>query len=597
MRITRLVIIMFAITHLNAQVGDLIWEDEFNTMDNWMAETGNGSWGWGNGELQFYQAENVDIAPVPNEPGNNALRITAKAESGSGITDQWGNPLNYTSARVTTRAKVSVQYGMIEMRVKVPDIELGGWPAVWLLGTSNLSWPYSGEIDMMEMGSSQAFRDLHDAHNGGNGLNNSTVNQVVGANAIFYADEALTPENPTGAASISWDPDDDYCRPYYNHSNPLIDRFLIYRTYWDADSLRFAVVDNGVEHDLFTEAFLIDSISSEFHKPFYFIANLAIGGAFTDVYQLGDPASGEPVSLPLPAEMYVDYIRVYEWNGQGSVHLGPPTPKYESYGLFTDNTPTASSVILGSEAEIYVWEETLISGTIPPLEGDNGISWQTNGKGWFGAGIMTMQPLNMSNFGDGSLNFSIKIPGNVSFQVGIIDTWGNQSYLEFPANTTSYGLIRNGQWGQASIPISEIRGEFIDLRMLSYAFVILEVSGTACELALDDIYWTGGTVDIDQTITDYYPETFKLLQNYPNPFNPTTRISYELPAVSDVTISVYDVTGRLIRGLTDREQPAGYYDVQWNGLDDSGNQVGTGVYLCRLDAGDYSNTIKMVLLR
>jgi len=597
MRITRLVIIMFAITHLNAQVGDLIWEDEFNTMDNWMAETGNGSWGWGNGELQFYQAENVDIAPVPNEPGNNALRITAKAESGSGITDQWGNPLNYTSARVTTRAKVSVQYGMIEMRVKVPDIELGGWPAVWLLGTSNLSWPYSGEIDMMEMGSSQAFRDLHDAHNGGNGLNNSTVNQVVGANAIFYADEALTPENPTGAASISWDPDDDYCRPYYNHSNPLIDRFLIYRTYWDADSLRFAVVDNGVEHDLFTEAFLIDSISSEFHKPFYFIANLAIGGAFTDVYQLGDPASGEPVSLPLPAEMYVDYIRVYEWNGQGSVHLGPPTPKYESYGLFTDNTPTASSVILGSEAEIYVWEETLISGTIPPLEGDNGISWQTNGKGWFGAGIMTMQPLNMSNFGDGSLNFSIKIPGNVSFQVGIIDTWGNQSYLEFPANTTSYGLIRNGQWGQASIPISEIRGEFIDLRMLSYAFVILEVSGTACELALDDIYWTGGTVDIDQTITDYYPEAFKLLQNYPNPFNPTTRISYELPAVSDVTISVYDVTGRLIRGLTDREQPAGYYDVQWNGLDDSGNQVGTGVYLCRLDAGDYSNTIKMVLLR
>ena len=55
----------------------------------------------------------------------------------------------------------------------------------------------------MEMGQKQSFRDLHDEHNGGNGLNNSTVNQVVGANAIFYADEALVPDNPTGAARIS----------------------------------------------------------------------------------------------------------------------------------------------------------------------------------------------------------------------------------------------------------------------------------------------------------------------------------------------------------------------------------------------------------
>ena len=116
---------------------------------------------------------------------------------------------------MTTKAKVSVQYGVIETRVRVPDLDLGGWPAVWLLGTSNLGWPRSGELDMMEMGSRQAFRDLHDDNNGGNGANNSTVNQAVGANALFYSDDALTPENPSGAASISWDPDDDNCRPYY----------------------------------------------------------------------------------------------------------------------------------------------------------------------------------------------------------------------------------------------------------------------------------------------------------------------------------------------------------------------------------------------
>ena len=75
-----------------AQVGNLIWEEEFDDLDNWIKLTGNGSWGWGNGELEFYNEDNVDIAAVPGEPGNNALRITAKQESGPGIVDQWGNP-------------------------------------------------------------------------------------------------------------------------------------------------------------------------------------------------------------------------------------------------------------------------------------------------------------------------------------------------------------------------------------------------------------------------------------------------------------------------------------------------------------------------
>ena len=94
--------------------------------------------------------------------------------------------------------------------------------------------------------------------------------------------------------------------------------------YWDEDSLRLTVVDDGVEHDLYETPFAIDEESDEFQEPFYLIANLAIGGAFTDAYNLGDPGSGVPVSMPFPAEMYVDYIRVYEWNGQGEVHLGPP---------------------------------------------------------------------------------------------------------------------------------------------------------------------------------------------------------------------------------------------------------------------------------
>ena len=484
------IIFIIYISLCKAQIGDLIWEENFNNLDNWMKITGNGSWGWGNGELEYYLEDNVDVAFIPDEPGNNALHIMARIESGPNITDQWGNPLNYTSGKVTTKAKVSIKYGMIESRVRVPDIDNGGWPAVWLLGTANYTWPRNGEMDMMEMGSRQAFRDLHDQHNGGNGANNSNVNQVVGANAIFYSDAAINPDNPSGAASISWDPDDDYCRPYYNYNNPFNGRFLIYRTYWDEESIRFTVVDDDVEYDLYTEPFPIDSESDEFHNPFYLVANLAIGGLYTDTDYLG--GSGLPISMPFPSDMYVDYIKVYEWNQQGEVNIGPPNAQSGTFGIFTDNTTTSNSLEAGVNSEIYVWEGTLMDGTIAPYEGTNGITWASTGLGWFGAGIMSMQPVNLSNFEDGFLKFMIKIPANISFQIGIIDAWGNQSYVEFPENQTTYGLVRDGDWGQASIPVSEIRGEFIDLRMLSYEFVILEVNGASCEFAIDDIYWDGG---------------------------------------------------------------------------------------------------------
>ena len=154
----------------HAQVGNLIWEDNFNDLSNWLKVTGNGNWGWGNGELEFYRNENVDVAAVPGEPGNMALRIVAKRESGPGLVDQWGNPTSFTSGKVVTKSFVSVRYGMIETRVLVPDLNLGGWPAVWMLGTATVDWPNCGEVDLMEMGAGKAFRDLHDSHNGGNGL-------------------------------------------------------------------------------------------------------------------------------------------------------------------------------------------------------------------------------------------------------------------------------------------------------------------------------------------------------------------------------------------------------------------------------------------
>jgi beta-glucanase (GH16 family) len=587
-------LLLISVNFTYAQIGNVIWQENFDNLDNWTAEYGNGSWGWGNGELEFYKEHNVAISEIPGEPGNNALHITAKQETGPDIVDQWGNPLNYTSGKVNTKAKISVKYGLIETRVRVPDLDLGGWPAVWMLGTANYSWPRKGEMDMMEMGSQQAFRDLHDEHNGGNGLNNSTVNQVIGANAIFYSEDAINPGNPSGASSISWDPDDDYCRPYYKYNNPLNDRFLIYRLYWDENSLRFTVIDDGVEHDLYTEPFPIDSISAEFQQPFYFITNLAIGGAFTDAYNLGDPGSGLPVSMPFPAEMYVDYIKLMEWNGQGEVNFGPPQAELGTFGIYTDETPVDNELIAGENAEIYVWEGTLTEGSIPPYEGENGISWVTTGMGWFGAGVMSIQPVNLFNYGAGFLKFMIKIPANIAFQIGIIDAWGNQSYVNFPANQTTYGLMRNGDWGQASIPVEDIRGEFIDLRMLSYEFVILEVNGASCEFGLDDIYWEGGVVGIENHFVggDELNAGFALHDNYPNPANAQTTIPYTIPETMNVEITILDLTGRVARTLINETQSAGTYNVNWDIEDEI-----PGLYFYRIKAGSFTQVKKCTLIR
>ena len=62
------IFLVFSIGSIYGQIGDVIWEENFNNLDNWMKITGNGSWGWGNGELEFYKEENVEIAEVPGDP-------------------------------------------------------------------------------------------------------------------------------------------------------------------------------------------------------------------------------------------------------------------------------------------------------------------------------------------------------------------------------------------------------------------------------------------------------------------------------------------------------------------------------------------------
>jgi len=98
---------------------------------------------------------------------------------------------------------------------------------------------------------------------------------------------------------------------------------------------------------------------------------------------------------------------------------------------------------------------------------------------------------------------------------------------------------------------------------------------------------TGGIEDIQN-----YAINYELSQNYPNPFNPTTKIKYQIPELSFVTIKIYDVLGNEIAILVNEEEPVGIYEVEFNG-----SRLTSGVYIYQLRAGDYTNTKKMILLR
>ena len=93
------------------------------------------------------------------------------------------------------------------------------------------------------------------------------------------------------------------------------------------------------------------------------------------------------------------------------------------------------------------------------------------------------------------------------------------------------------------------------------------------------------------------PETYGLSQNYPNPFNPETIIEYQLPEAGRVSLKVYTIVGQEIRTLADGEKMAGYHQVIWDGKDNAGQRLASGVYLYRIQVGKFTQTKKVILLK
>ncbi len=120
------------------------------------------------------------------------------------------------------------------------------------------------------------------------------------------------------------------------------------------------------------------------------------------------------------------------------------------------------------------------------------------------------------------------------------------------------------------------------------------------------IYLTGESIyTLDSKVEQYIlrkstktvPSTFALHPAYPNPFNPITTLRYDLPEPAFVTLTIFDMMGREISQLVNKNQEAGFKSIVWNGTDNMGRPVSAGVYLYRIQAGEFVQTKKMVLLK
>jgi beta-glucanase (GH16 family) len=246
----------------------LVWSDEFNgpvgsTVDGtkWTFETGNGSNGWGNHELEYYTSATKNAAM----DGAGNLVITAVKETLAPKYRCWYGQCQYTSARLKTQGKFEQAYGRFEARIKIPYGQ-GMWPAFWMLGNNiqKAGWPACGEIDIME----NIGREPATVHG------TIHVPGYSGANGI-------------GA-------------PYTLSSGAFSDDFHVFAVEWEPNVIRWYV--DGNLYQTRTPSDLPPGTTWVFDHPFFIILNEAVGG-----YWPGDP-DGTTV---FPQKMTIDYVRVY----------------------------------------------------------------------------------------------------------------------------------------------------------------------------------------------------------------------------------------------------------------------------------------------
>ena len=211
-------------------------------------------------------------------------------------------------------------------------------------------------------------------------------------------------------------------------------------------------------------------------------------------------------------------------------------------------------------------------------------------------------PLQLST-GENIYSFQGEItydPTNLKFK----EVAWPQSFNNFiiETNDNPAGIIR---FSGANTKPRGGHGTFVTLRFLVNDLF----NGDSTVVKLKNMRWNEGKVISNAAhatlhnltgITEFQksiPSEFQLLQNHPNPFNPSTLMEYSLPKAGNVTLKIFNVLGEEIITLVECNQPAGIYRLEWDGKDDLGSQLKSGIYVYQITAGDFVATRKMMLIK
>ena len=277
----------------------LVWSDEFDgdslNTNVWTRETGGSDGGgWGNNELQYYtdRTENSYVS-------DGTLKIVAKRENYSNC--------RFTSARLKTAGKKSFKYGRMEARIKVNGGNQDGvWPAFWMMGDDGTSWPWCGELDIMEHANSRNYVEGTIHWNAGGSSYNTPYNHKY-----------------WGSYSVP-------AYYYYSDNNNGINGWHTYGVIWDENTIKW-YVDNNI----YLTAYLNDDNAYAFRKNHYFLLNLALGSNAT-----GYTGNIAPNDSFQSATMEVDYVRAYSGSGEVNPDGGSSKPDTDGYKSVPDNAVT-----------------------------------------------------------------------------------------------------------------------------------------------------------------------------------------------------------------------------------------------------------------
>lgn len=505
---------------------ELVFADEFDgnalSTSAWNIEV-NGN-GGGNNELQYYSPNNVSVA-------NGALQLTAKRESYEGRA--------FTSGRVNTLGKVAFKHGILQASIKLPHTANGLWPAFWLMGndmSTGTSWPYCGEIDVLEAG-------------GSGGISAGTQDR-------FFI------------SALHWGPYTNGQHPMYGTSNlaPYSiqdDQYHLFTMVWDENKISMYLDDQTEPY----YAMNIDDASAQnspgnyFHKRFFILLNVAVGGTIPNIYDAGAITAlngGDQT-------MSVDYVRIYQKADEkdyitpsGSEGGGDPeipedtTTQLGRYGSFSldengqstfDFENSYDYVLIGTSQGVtdqmgnkiranynvddvtnflWVWENTYTARASVGVNSfgleESYNSYTVNSAGWSGLGYAsehTGKDLSMLDEDGYILHFAMRgtdplLHTNQGLYVGDAGfAIGNAAYQDGNKRLPALGdYVRDGRWCSFDIPVSVLKSlrnpMFSDnTNYLSNVFAVLSGGVGGAQLQFDNVFfYKNPNVDTSLPTTD-----------------------------------------------------------------------------------------------